>query len=114
MRLYNDWGNGPMLEDRNERNVLRQVIMNAEDEKAISKEEVGFIITLVERFRSEIEKKTKQLYCIQGEIAQLNLNERIIIQLVENILAAAKRNEARQKTEEVLKGKRTKKDKTKE
>ena len=43
---------------------------------------------------------------IQGEIAQLKLNERIIIQLIDNILAAAKRDEDRQKTMDTLKGKR--------
>lgn len=95
-----------MLEDKSERTALRKVINKAEDEEIFSKEEIGFVITLVERFRSDIDKKTKQLYMLQGEIAQLKLNERIIIQLIDNILAAAKRDEDRQKTMDILKGKR--------
>lgn len=87
-----------MLEDRNARNTLRQVMTKAEASSIFSKEEVGFIVSLVERFRSDIEKKTKQLYVAQGEVAQLKLNERIIIQLVENMLAATERSIARQKT----------------
>ena len=95
-----------MLEDRSERNALRKVVNKAEEKKVLSKEEIGFVITLVERFRAEIDKKTKQLYMLQGEIAQLKLNERIIIQLIDNILGAAKRDEARQRTMDILKGER--------
>lgn len=87
-----------MLEDRTARNTLRQVMTKAEASSIFSKEEIGFIITLVERFRADIEKKTKQLYVAQGEVAQLKLNERIIIQLIENMLAATERSIARQKT----------------
>lgn len=86
------------LENTIERNKLRQVIKRAEDKDVMSKEEVGFAVMLVERYAADIEKKTKQLYMMQGEISQLKLNERIIIQLIDNLIAAAERDEARQRT----------------
>ena len=92
-----------MLEQRQDRNKLRSVVLNAEDRKAISKEEVGFIVTLVERFRSDIEKKVKQLNILSGEISQLKINEQIIIDLVENMISAAERDVARQETMRKLK-----------
>jgi hypothetical protein len=92
-----------MLEERADRNRLRHVIMNAEQRSAISREEVGFIVTLVERFRSDIEKKTKQIHILQGELAQLKLNEQIIIDLVGNMIAAAERDVARRETMAKLK-----------
>jgi len=92
-----------MLEQRQDRNKLRNVVLNAKDRKVISKEEVGFIVALVERFRSDIEKKVKQLNILSGEIAQLKINEQIIIDLVENMIAAAERDIARQETMRKLK-----------
>jgi len=92
-----------MLEDRGERNKLRSVIFNAEDREAISKEEAGFVVSLVERFRSEIERKVKQMHIIQGEINQLKMNEKVIMTLIENMVAAAERDIARQETMSKLK-----------
>jgi hypothetical protein len=95
-----------MLEDRSERNKLRKVVMNAEDREIITKEEAGFVVSLVERFRSDIEKKIKQLHVIQGEIAQLKSNELIILDLIENMVAAAERDLARQESVNRLKAAR--------
>jgi len=95
-----------MLEDRADRNKLRNVVLNAEDREIITKEEVGFVVSLVERFRSDIEKKVKQLHVLQGEIAQLKTNEQIIMDLIENMVAAAERDLARQETMNKLKAAR--------
>jgi hypothetical protein len=95
-----------MLESRTDRNKLRSVVMNAEDREAITKEEAGFVVTLVERFRLDIEKKVKQLHALQGEIAQLKANEQIIMELVQNMVAAAERDLARQETMNKLKAAR--------
>jgi hypothetical protein len=92
-----------MLEDRGQRNKLRSVVMNAEDRKVMTKEEAGFVVSLVERFRTDIEKKVKQLHILQGEIAQLKINEQIIVELIENMIAAAERDIARQETMRRLK-----------
>ena len=95
-----------MLEDRSERNKLRQVIFTANEKDAVTKEEAGFVLALVERFRSDIEKKIKQLHVLQGEIAQLRSNEQIIVELVENMISAAERDLARQETMNKLKAAR--------
>lgn len=85
-----------MIDSRDDRNQLRKIIMAAEDGNIVSQDELGFIVSLVERFRRDVDKKTKQLYLIQGEIAQLKANEAIIINLIENLIAAAERDKARQ------------------
>lgn len=95
-----------MLENREDRNKLRSVIMNAEDHEVLTKEEAGFIVTLVERFRSDIERKVKQLHVLQGELAQLKINEQIIIELIQNMVSAAERDLARQETMTKLKAAR--------
>jgi hypothetical protein len=84
--------------ERIDRNILRQVILKAEDNKIITKEESGFIITLVERFRGDIEKKIKQLHVLKGEINQLQVNEQIIVSLISNMISAEERNNARNET----------------
>jgi archaellum biogenesis ATPase FlaH len=92
--------------ERAEGNILRQVIDKASDNEAISKAEAGFVTMLVERFRSDIDKKQKTLMMLQGEIAQLKNNEQIIINLLENIMAASERDKARQETMARLKAAR--------
>lgn len=87
-----------MLEDRAQRNKLRSVVINAEKREIITKEEAGFVISLIERFRLDIEKKVKSLHMLQGEIGQLKANEQIIVNMIENMVAAAERDIARQET----------------
>lgn len=84
--------------DRTGRNILRNVVMKAEDDEVITQEEAGFVITLTEKFRSEIEKKIKQIHVLQGEINQLRSNENTIISLINNMIAAQERNKARNET----------------
>lgn len=92
-----------MLKDRAERNRLRQVIMDAEKKKIVTKEEIGFIVTLVERFRADLDKKMRQLDILQGEISQLRNNEAVVMNLIENMVAAAERALERQKKFDVMK-----------
>jgi len=93
-----------LAENRKDANRLRHIVDRAAREKIITKEEVGFIVTLIERFRADIDKKIKQLHVLQGEIAQLKSNEQIIINLIESMIAAAERQLARQATMERIKG----------
>jgi len=95
-----------MLDSRIDRNKLRNVVDNAAKRKIITKEEVGFIVTLIERFRADIENKVRQVHMLQGEIAQLKNNEQIIVNLIESMIAAAERQIARQATMEKIKGMR--------
>jgi len=83
-------------------NALRSIIDKADDKEILSKSEIGFIIQLVGKFRADIEKKVKLSQIIQGEISQLKANEKIIIDLISNIIASAERDEARQKTMEAI------------
>jgi hypothetical protein len=99
-----------MLQDRAERNKLRQVINTAEDKGVLGKDEVGFVITLLDRFRQDIDVKVKQVHMIQGEINQLRLNEKTIINLIENMVASAERDLARQETAKKLREVRDNKD----
>ena len=91
------------IDNRAERNKLRSVVLNAEDRQIMTKEEAGFVVSLVERFRNDIEKKIKQLHVLQGEISQLRTNESIIVDLIENMIASAERDIARQETMTKLK-----------
>ena len=75
------------LNDRGVTNKLRAVVANAEGGNYLSASEAGFIVTLVERFRTDVEKKLRQMAILQGELNQLKTNEQIIISLVENIVA---------------------------
>jgi hypothetical protein len=93
-----------MLEDREQRNKLRQVMAKAEQNNVVTKEEAGFVITLVNRFRADIDKKIKQLHMLEGQISQLKTNEQIIINLIENMIAAAERAQARQDTIDKIRG----------
>jgi len=103
-----------MLEERHERNKLRSVVMKARERKLLSQEEIGFVVTLTERFRADIEKKVKQLHLLQGEISQLKNNEQVIINVVESLISAAERDIARQETMENLKNAREEQEDNKE
>lgn len=92
-----------VLQDRDERNQLRKTIIKAEDRQIISREEAGFVITLVERFRTDIEKKIKQMDVLRGELSQLQANEKIIVDLIDNMIKAAERDIARQETMDRIK-----------
>ena len=94
------------IPERDERNKLRSVVVNAQNKEAITREEAGFVIMLIERFRADIDKKIKEMHVMQGQINQLKNNEQIIIQLIENITAAAERDLARRETMAKLKDSR--------
>ena len=91
----------------NTNNMLRSIIDKADDKSILSKSEIGFIIQLVEKFRADIEKKVRLSQIIQGEISQLKANEKIIIDLISNIIAAAERDEARQETMDAIRDARS-------
>ncbi len=79
-------------------NRLGVAINNALEKELISNEEVGFIHTLVNRFRSDMEKKTLQLQLLSGELNQLRLNEIVIINQLDNMISAAERDTERRLT----------------
>ena len=86
-----------------ELSVFRKAIDNALSDEVISQEEAGFIVTLAARFREDIERKSKAMIALQGEIAQLKANEKIILDIVSNMVAAQRRAEDRDRTLRELK-----------
>ena len=90
------------LELREDRNKLRGVVISAAQNETITKEEAGFVLALVERFRGDIVKKERQATLLAGEISQLRANEQIIIQLIDNMVSAAERDIARRETSQKL------------
>jgi hypothetical protein len=82
---------------------FRNAIDSALDDEVISQEEAGFIVTLASRFREDIERKSRAMLALQGEIAQLKANEKVILDIVSNMVAAQKRAEDRERTMRELK-----------
>jgi len=67
-----------MLEDRAERNRVRHTILKAEKDEIITKDEVAFIIGLIENGRKEIEKKVRALTMLKGELNQLKQDREVL------------------------------------
>lgn len=67
-----------MLKDRAERNKLRHTVIKAEKREVITSEEVGFIVSLVERFRKQIDQKTTKLNLLKGQLIQLKENRSLV------------------------------------
>jgi hypothetical protein len=94
------------MNDRTERNALREIVFKAEQSKVVTKSEAGFVLTLVDRFRGDIERKQRQVMVLQGELAQLRANEKIICDVIDNIIRAAERDEERRRTADRLRNKK--------
>lgn len=83
---------------------LGGMVNSAKEAKLMSEEEGGFVLALVERFRQEIGRKNNQLMMLQGEMAQLRVNEKVIKDLLDNMLNAAKRDQDRINTAAAIRG----------
>ena len=88
---------------RKQDTLLRTIADKAKDDDIITTEEYGFIFTLVEKYRSEIDRKIKQMDILRGQILQLQANEKIIVDLISNLIKAAERSKAREESIERLK-----------
>ena len=60
-----------MLEDRAIRNKIRHTIIKAEKDEIITKDEVAFIIDILEKGRKEIERKATKVEMLKGELEQI-------------------------------------------
>lgn len=80
---------------RTDGNKLRGVVQRAQDTQVISADEAGFAVMLAEKFRADIERKTRTLLSLQGEITQLRANEKIIMELIQNLISANERAKER-------------------
>ena len=87
-----------LLEDAAMRDALRQVLDRAVNEGHLISEEVGIVNNLFERFDKEITRKTKELTRLEGELHQLKLTKRLVIDMIKDTVAASERAQAREET----------------
>ena len=87
-----------LLEDAAMRDALRKVLDRAVNEGHLISEEVGIVNNLFERFDKEITRKTKELTRLEGEIRQLKLTKRLVIDMIKDTIAASERATAREET----------------
>jgi len=87
-----------LLEDAAMRDALRKILDRAVNEGHLVSEEVGIVNTLFERFDKEIVKKTKDLTRLEGELHQLKLTKRLVIDMIKDTVAASERAQAREET----------------
>jgi len=90
------------IQDEADRNRLNNLIHKAEVNGVMSQEEVGFAVLLVERFRSDLDAKLNKIQRLEGEISQLRSNEKIITEIIKNLVSAADREKARLQAEKEL------------
>ena len=90
------------IQDEANRAKLDNLMTKATTNDAMSHEEVGFAVLLVERFRADLDAKLDKIKVIEGEINQLRTNERIITEIVKNLVAAADRETERLRAEKEL------------
>ena len=87
-----------LLEDAAMRDALRKVLDRAVNEGHLISEEVGIVNNLFERFDKEITRKTKELTRLEGELHQLKLTKRLVIDMIKDTVSASERAQAREET----------------
>lgn len=90
------------IQDNANRIKLDNLMHKAEVNDVMSQEEVGFAILLVERFRADLDNKLDRIKTLEGEINQLRNNEKVITEIIKNLVSAADRETARLKAEQEL------------
>ncbi len=87
-----------LLEDAAMRDALRKILDRAVNEGHLISEEVGIVDNLFEKFDKEIARKTKELTRLEGEIHQLKLTKRLVIDMIKDTIKASERAQAREET----------------
>jgi len=87
-----------LLEDAAMRDALRNILDRAVNEGHLISEEVGIVNNLFEKFDKEIARKTKELTRLEGEIHQLKLTKRLVIDMIKDTIKASERATAREET----------------
>jgi ADP-ribose pyrophosphatase YjhB (NUDIX family) len=87
-----------LLEDAAMRDALRKILDRAVNEGHLISEEVGIVNNLFEKFDKEIARKTKELTRLEGEIHQLKLTKRLVIDMIKDTIKASERAQAREET----------------
>ena len=86
------------MDDKQLRDALRSILDQAHNEGHLVIEEVNFINKLVKKMDKEIERKTVDKLRLEGEIQQLRLTKRLIVDLIKDSISAHERALAREET----------------
>jgi len=86
------------MDDKKLRDALRSILDQAHNEGHLVIEEVNFVNKLVKKMDKEIERKTVDKLRLEGEIQQLRLTKRLIVDLIKDSISAHERATAREET----------------
>ena len=87
-----------LLEDAALRDALRQVLDRAVNEGHLVQEEIGLVQNLFERLDKEIERKLNEKLRLEGELKQLKLTKRLVVDMIKDTISASERAQAREET----------------
>ena len=86
------------LEDKALRDALRSILMQAQEKGYLTPEEDGLVNNMIDRIDKEIIRKTQDRLRLEGQLKQLTLTKRLVIDMIKDTIAAAERAEAREET----------------
>ena len=86
------------MDDTQLREALRNILDQAHNEGHLVIEEVNFVNRFVKKIDKEIERKTIDRLRLEGEIQQLRLTKRLIVDLIKDSVAATERAKVREET----------------
>ena len=86
------------MDDTQLREALRTILDQAHNEGHLVIEEVNFVNKFVKKIDKEIERKTIDRLRLEGEIQQLRLTKRLIVDLIKDSVAATERAKVREET----------------
>ena len=86
------------MDDKQLRDALRTILDQAHNEGHLVIEEVNFVNRFVKKIDKEIERKTIDKLRLEGELQQLRLTKRLIVDLIKDSVSAHERAQARDET----------------
>jgi len=86
------------MDDKQLRDALRTILDQAHNEGHLVIEEVNFVNRFVKKIDKEIERKTIDKLRLEGELQQLRLTKRLIVDLIKDSVAATERAKVREET----------------
>ena len=87
-----------MLEDKTLRDALRDILDKAVNKGYLIEQEIAWVDKLFKKIDLEIQRKTNDKLRLDGELNQLNLTKRLVIDIIKDTIAAAERAEVREET----------------
>ena len=84
------------MDDTQLRDALRTILDQAHNEGHLVIEEVNFVNKFVKKIDKEVERKTIDRLRLEGELQQLRLTKRLIVDLIKDSVAATERAKVRE------------------